>query len=161
MKIKYWVIIFVGIFIVTIYLLSEHMYNSERVTNYYATYKEAEEKGAVSRGWIPRKLLKSAKNIYEQYDIDTNQIWIRCDLYNSDVNLMLSGFKKLTEDEIIKLKIKSPHRVDWWFECLIEQCPANDNGLNSDVYLVNLDDQHGQGYIARNRTSSLIYYWTN
>jgi hypothetical protein len=49
----------------------------ERVDAFYPTYEAAKRDGPVSRGWIPSFVPPSATEIYEEHDLDTNQVWIR------------------------------------------------------------------------------------
>ena len=74
---------------------------SERFTEYYLTYDEALKKGAIQRGWIPEVIPKTATEIYEQHDLDTNQVWIRFSLPSIEKDKITTGLKKLTHDEIL------------------------------------------------------------
>jgi len=38
----------------------------------YATHKAAEQDGSVSRGWMPKNLPSSSRDIYEKHSIDSN-----------------------------------------------------------------------------------------
>jgi hypothetical protein len=47
----------------------------ERPRSSFATYAEAEAAGMFKAGWLPSYLPKSATNIEERHDIDTNNVW--------------------------------------------------------------------------------------
>ena len=128
---------------------------SERATKFYPKYEDAANDGAVKRGWIPEIVPKTATEIHEQHDLDTNEVWIRFNIPSLDRSRLTAGLKKLTDEEISKVKLKAP-KANWWFEGLIQQSPANDNALNAEIYAVKCN---GDGYLAFDRTSQRVYYW--
>jgi hypothetical protein len=129
---------------------------SERATKYYPKYEDASIDGAVKRGWIPEIVPKTATEIYEQHDLDTNEVWIRFNVQGKENGGVTAGLKKLTDDEISKIKLMYPAKVNWWFEVLIQQSPSNDNALNAEVFRVKCN---GDGYLAIDRVSEKAYYW--
>jgi hypothetical protein len=131
---------------------------SERYTAYYPKYEDAVKAGAVEHGWVPEIVPKTATKLYVQHDIDTNDIWLRFSLQNSDINRLRFGVKKLEYNEILKIKVKRPSRVSWWFENLIEQAPANDNALYADIYSVKCQNSKS-GYMAIDSINQKVYYW--
>lgn len=131
---------------------------SERFTEYYPTYDTAAKKGAIQRGWIPETVPKTAIEIYEQHDLDNNEIWLRFSVPAVEKDKITTGLKKLTHDEILKIKLRNPSKVNWWFEGLIQQSPANDNALNAEIYVV-IRESGKTAYVAVDRVSSQIYYW--
>lgn len=50
---------------------------SDRFEKRYATYREAVEEGAVSRGWIPAYVPQDATRITEVHNLDTNEQLLR------------------------------------------------------------------------------------
>ena len=131
---------------------------SERFTEYYPKYEDAEKDGAFKRGWIPEIVPKTAIEIHEQHDLDTNEVWIRFTFPSSRRDQLTSGLKRLANDEIVKVRVRQPSNVDWWFEGLIQQAPANDNALNADIYTVKCHENRA-AYLALDRTSQQVYYW--
>lgn len=129
---------------------------SEQATKFYPKYEDAANDGAVKRGWIPEIVPKTATEIHEHHNLDTNEVWIRFNVPRLDRNRLTAGLKKLTDEEIAKIKMKHPSKVSWWFEGLTQQSPANDNALNSEVFRVNCN---GDGYLASDRVSERVYYW--
>lgn len=51
------------------------IFSGERPKSYFSNYKEAKASGIMDRGWIPTFIPKSATNINEQHDLDTN--WVK------------------------------------------------------------------------------------
>lgn len=100
----------------------------------------------------------TATDIYEQHNLDTNDRWIRFTVPVSDKDKLRTGLKKLSDAEIMKIKVRHPSKVSWWFEGLIQQPPANDNALNAEIYVVECGkDKHG--YVAYDRVSPRVYIW--
>lgn len=129
---------------------------SERATKYYPKYEDAASDSAVKRGWIPEIVPKTATEIHEQHDLDTNDVWLRFNVPSLGKGKLSAGLKGLTDEEISKIKLKNPSKADWWFEGLIQQSPSNDNALNAEVFRVNCN---GDGYLAIDRSTQRVYYW--
>ena len=85
-------------------------------------------------GWIPRWFPTNATNIHEQHDIDTNHVWIKFEILDSNDTTLLQSFKLLKPEKIASIAIKAPFLSNWWFEDLIEYSPSNDNSLHADIY---------------------------
>lgn len=126
---------------------------SERVLTFYKKYEDAAKEGAVQRGWIPEIVPKNAREIHEQHDLDTNEVWVRFYIQKEEKSRVTAGLKKLTDDEILKIKLKYPSKANWWFEGLVQQSPSNDNALNAEIYSVKCN---GDGYLALERTSQQV-----
>lgn len=132
---------------------------SDRITTYYPTHAAAVKEGSVQRGWIPEMIPTSATEIYEQHNLDTNEVWLRFNIPIYDRDKMITGLRKLSQQEIQKMKFRYPSMVNWWFEGFIQQSPANDNALNADIYIIKSKDKNKSAYLALDRSSSKIYYW--
>jgi hypothetical protein len=130
-----------------------NVYNAE-----YPTYAAAVQAGAVKSGWVPEMVPKTAIDLREQHDIDSNDVWLRFTLPSADKGQIFNNLKKLSDADIMKIKIRYPRKSDWWFEGLIQQSPANDNALNSDIYTFKCHNEKN-GYIAFERNSLKVYYW--
>jgi hypothetical protein len=52
---------------------------------FYASYEEAKKSGAFERGWLPEYLPRSAKNIHEEHNLDTNQGWAKFEFDVKDI----------------------------------------------------------------------------
>jgi hypothetical protein len=57
---------------------------------FYASYEEAKKSGAFERGWLPEYLPISAKNIHEEHNLDTNQVWAEFEFDVEDIAKMES-----------------------------------------------------------------------
>ena len=77
---------------------------------YYPTYEAAVSAGAISRGWIPALVPKSAVEIHEIHNLDTNK---------SMLALRFNGAEKIelgsSCERINPFKSKEPpFKVSWW-----------------------------------------------
>lgn len=74
MKIRkdHFAIMFATIFATLLWLILK--YDGEQPKSEFATYEELKKSGLIEKGWVPHFLPRSAKNIKEQHDIDTN--WV-------------------------------------------------------------------------------------
>lgn len=58
-----------------LFVLAMHfMFSGERPESEFDSYSEAKASGLMDRGWIPTFIPKSARNIKEQHDLDSN--WV-------------------------------------------------------------------------------------
>jgi hypothetical protein len=53
----------------------EIVFYGERPKSEFANYAEAKSSGIMDRGWVPTFIPKSARQIKEQHDLDTN--WVK------------------------------------------------------------------------------------
>jgi hypothetical protein len=87
--------------------------NIDVVTNSYATLAEAQQAGAMERGWIPKELPPGAHDIREAHDLDSNRRWGLFNFHESDAGAM----RAMLQPEEITLAGAScdiPGRVEWW-----------------------------------------------
>ena len=82
----------------------------ERPESHYNTYQDAVNDGAVRRGWIPAGFPKSAFDIYEKHDLDTNVVWIRCSFRDME-DLKNKKIVKCEQKEIIS-EFEKFYKVD-------------------------------------------------
>ena len=109
-----------------------------------------------NRGWLPQWLPENATNIYQQHNIDTNQIWVKFEV-KRDMTLP-KDFTKLNDKHISKLKIPEPYSAFWWFEGLIQQQPANDNALSANIF--QKEENNLTTYLIIDRTSAIYYLFS-
>ena len=76
----------------------EIMFIGERLKSHFSSYSEAKESGIMDRGWIPTFIPKSAININEQYDLDTN--WVKMDFQYTPVDVNETRVSCQSEKEI-------------------------------------------------------------
>lgn len=117
---------------------------TEQPSKFYATYEEAEKDGATQRGWIPNFVPKSAFQIWETHDLDTNKQWMRFKFASVDGKLMVSGMTMVERSE--HLKCNGDPGESWWKT-------KADHPL--DIYRVSNDT----GHLAVDWLNSEAYYW--
>ena len=110
-------------------------------------------------GWIPSWFPINATNIHEQHDIDTNQVWIKFEILDSNNTTLLQSFKLLEPDKIAIINIKAPFLSNWWFEDLIEHSPSNNNSLHAYIYQGNDDKISKKVFLAKDKLSHTYYIW--
>jgi len=77
---------------------------------YYPGYEVAISSDAIVRGWIPVWLPKSAIEIREKHNLDTNQSMLAFRFNGSEKVEVASGCERI---EPINLK-EPPFKVSWW-----------------------------------------------
>jgi len=91
----------------------------ETTTSHYSNYKKAAEDGVVERGWLPRNLPDSAYDIIETHNIDTNELWVKFQFSQTDINSFLSQCA-----ETANLRLPSARTriiATWWPETLTDR----------------------------------------
>ena len=83
------------------------------VTASYGTRAEAEQAGAVAKGWLPAGTPASAHDIREAHDPDTSRRWGLFNFNPADAETLRS---MLRPDEVTLngLSCDIPARVEWW-----------------------------------------------
>ena len=85
----------------------------DAVTNAYATKAEAEQSGAVDRGWVPKGLPASTHELREAHSPEGNRIW---GLFNFEPREG-DALRALLQPEEIPatgLRPAIPPRIEWW-----------------------------------------------
>jgi hypothetical protein len=86
---------------------------SEVTGAFYATYADAERAGAVARGWVPSFTPRSATDIREVHDLDTNDQWLRFRVPAGDTSVA-AGAAPLSLSEARRFARKSPSAIGRW-----------------------------------------------
>lgn len=161
MKRKWPIILILTIFLgLVAYVFAKHLYLSSDIsTNFYTDIESVISDGAIKRGWIPKDIPLSAKNIHEQHNLDTNLVFIRFEINQKEWEQITKKLQKLTPSEIENIDNTYPYDVDWWFECLIEKCPSNDGGLYSEIFHGIFEQRHGKAYLAKDKFKDIVYFW--
>jgi hypothetical protein len=68
----------------------------DNIEESYATWAEAKRAGAVERGWLPRFVPTSARDIHDAHDLDTNGQRLTFNLPPEAVQPMLDSFSLTT-----------------------------------------------------------------
>jgi hypothetical protein len=131
----------------------------EQPYRHYATFAEAVAAGERDRGWLPAWMPSDATDLHIQGDLDTNAWWIRARLPASGVQSLHSHLVPVAVDSV---RVRRPRRSGaWWMESLIEQHPANDNGLHADLFRGAGDPVPRTTVVAFDRASDAVYVWTS
>ena len=86
---------------------------SDAVTNAYATKAEAEQAGAVERGWVPRGLPDSARDLREAHSDEGRRAWGLFSFAPEDSDV-LRAILDPTEISAQGLEPDIPARIEWW-----------------------------------------------
>jgi len=79
----------------------------------YTSFQEASQKGAFKSGWLPQALPRSAMNIVEAHNVDSNELWATFRYSNNDIH-------GLTKECAINQKARLPNAkrtkrsAAWW-----------------------------------------------
>lgn len=87
---------------------------TEDVVSTYATYEEAERDGAHRRGWMPAYVPRSAQEIREVHNIDSNRQWLRFRLPEADARAMVRKMQPLSYAEARTSARKPPRWRGPW-----------------------------------------------
>lgn len=71
----------------------------EKPRSYFATFAEMEAAGMMSRGWLPAFLPRSASEIQEGHDIDTNLVWAAFNYQPGDVEAVEAACRMIASNE--------------------------------------------------------------
>jgi hypothetical protein len=71
--------------------------NGETVTNSFSNYSEMQSSGIFEKGWLPSYLPKSATNIKESHDLDSNIVNATFVFNPSDIESVKENCKLLEE----------------------------------------------------------------
>ena len=123
---------------------------SDVMEEHFATWAVAERAGAVEQGWIPAFVPRSATNIRETHNIDTNAQTLEFNARGSDVQGMVSGLRLVSaKDQGAAAEL------------------AEDVGIgnNSEAYVVcskplNMVSEPLHGALIVNRGSGRVVYKT-
>ena len=85
----------------------------DAVTNSYATAAEAEQSGAVERGWVPRGLPQSARDLREAHSAAAHRVWGLFSFSPEDADA-LRALVQPGEVSAAGLKPEAPARIEWW-----------------------------------------------
>lgn len=90
--------------------------HTENMVSTLATYEEAEEASAVHRGWIPAFVPRSAGEIREVHNVDTNRQWLRFTVDEVEAQQMVSSLQPLTLDKARPSSSRPPRWTGAWPE---------------------------------------------
>ena len=118
----------------------------------YATYEAAVHDGAIKRGWLPGWLPRTASNIHEWHDQDTNE------------TLASFAYGNAKPEEFLRLCRRDPsapqsrHRAKWW--------PDQAEWSRFEIYRCEERTVYGDGHVeargawvALDRRARTAYFW--
>ena len=105
--------------------------------------------------WLPRQ----AADIRLQYDLDTNERWLRFKLSVDGRARLRQYLRPMSEKEIMGLRLPRPRSVDWWFDGLIQQQPADDPALNAELFAGDGDVVPRRAVIAFERETQQTFVY--
>lgn len=80
----------------------------------YATYEQAVNDGAITRGVLPAFLPPSATDIISYYDLDTGELWAAYQLNANDVRTMIQGHEEIDSYSVKFPRRKPTGKISWW-----------------------------------------------
>jgi len=86
--------------ILVMIVLSLFLFNSITSSS-YNDYTELVESQVIDKGWVPEFIPKSARNIFEEHNIDTNSGFVEFTFSLSDKGSLLTNFYKLNKHKPI------------------------------------------------------------
>lgn len=117
----------------------------------FASYEHA--RPGIDAGWLPDWLPKSAHNVRESHDIDSNFTWLMFQFSASD------PFFDSACDPINREDLRFPEdRYARRFPAFVQQL-RRDVMENSELHLYRCDDSAWDRYLAIDQKSSAAYSW--
>ena len=71
----------------------------EKPRSTFASFANMEAAGMIDAGWLPDYLPKSAVNIEERHDLDTNEVWASFAYHPGDVEAVRGVCTKIAEND--------------------------------------------------------------
>ncbi len=104
-------------------LIVAGFYGCDLLENPQSEYSVVTEE-IYQRGWIPRLLPANARQIREQHNMDTNEVWVRYKTITPDFDPTGFGFR-LVEHGSWPSEIRRPRHANWWFSSLSQFAPGD------------------------------------
>ena len=129
---------------------------SNAITNAYATRAEADQSGAIERGWVPRGLPPGAHDLREAHDPDSNRRW---GLFSFEPEDREAFRAVLQPDEISLAGIRSepPARIEWW-PLLLRRDPEPEQLKVAGLQVYRFKDE--PIVVVVNWNQGRAYYWS-
>lgn len=133
---------------------------SDILQSYYPTYEAAVQDGAIGRGWVPGFLPRSAQQIREVHNLDTNETWVAFDFVWEDGTLLEAACTSVSVELVILPRERSTEAyVPWWPQQLLGQVTAASEEFS--FYQCREMDlgERFQAYLALERARSKAWFW--
>lgn len=126
----------------------------ERSQNSYASWPDAERAGAVRRGWLPPWVPRSAMQIDEAHDLDTNLLRLRFKLPPAELAALSGSLQRLRVRDLCK-SAGLPKLPGEWPSSIDEGAPA------WNLSYLRAAGANGAGLaVAVERETSTVYVWS-
>lgn len=124
-------------------------------SNVYADRSAAERDGAIRRGWIPKNIPPSSRDISEAHNLDTNESWITLVADKRDLIEYTRGCIAGAESDVADGHERSKKLVGWWPDALASSEDAMRAGLNvlkctdddRSGFIIFIDDSGGRVWL--------------
>jgi hypothetical protein len=158
MKVK--VLIIVPVFAVAaLFGCSDLDGEGDVIAVHYYSYQAASKSKAFDSGWLPKSLPKSAYDIVEAHNIDTNEVWVKFDYLENDIEELV-GDCSYTQ-KVNYPDVKRVRGFPWWPRQLTSEyensnlslyfCPKIMHGQSMDKSSVAVDSKAHRAWYWINR----------
>lgn len=107
--------LFFGFSLIAILLLFVYFLLDENIENQYSNYEQVSQNGVVpSDTWVPVFLPKTATDIKERHNIDTNETWVFFKYGESDKLDLAKPCESLPFDKVIFPRVDRSSIILWW-----------------------------------------------
>ena len=120
---------------------------SERREVFYADESAARQDGAIERGWIPEWLPKTARQIHEIHDLDTNRSMLAFSFSPAEAPELARQCDQVGRDRLEP----APFATAWW----PEDVPPSPVVTHRHIYY----KCSGGAYVAVSPRDGEMYYW--
>ena len=108
------------IFLLLVVLVATAMSCGENPISHYPAWADVVKDNAAVRGWIPSFVPKSAMNIWEQHDLDTNVGVLRFFAPPTDLALMAASLHQVPGSDFAGIAPRMGGAKEWWPLALAE-----------------------------------------
>jgi hypothetical protein len=124
---------------------------SETFDNFFPSYSAASDAGAFSRGWVPDWIPKSATEIYETHNLDTNLFMVKF-LFPKQIDFTLPTSCKSIAPT---LPPSPPFKRKWW----PSDVPALEFTTLRHAFYLCKGENANKEYVAISSKLSEVYIW--
>lgn len=143
LKYSLFILLILILFILVMIILSLFLFNPI-ISSSYNNYTELVESQVIDKGWVPEFIPKSAKNIFEKHNIDTNTGFVEFTFSLSDKESLLTHFYKADKHKFIPC-LSIPHFMQ--------------NKTQLDLYISNKTSYKNYSLVINWDTKQACYYY--
>jgi hypothetical protein len=119
----------------------------DRPEVFYPHAAEAQADGAIDRGWVPGWMPKSARDLHEVHDLDTNKSMLMFAFDANDAPNLSASCRQVSGDDVRPV----PFRKAWWHQ----DVPPRDAVTRKHSYYHCADGS----YVAVSAVDRQLYHW--